>query len=522
MEDVWLTIIGDTNAIESVSSFFDGFNWMFAPATTPVFGQVHLVSPWNWYGIQSINFPADFSGLAGLTVALRLDSIKYNDNVFGWEYTDTTSVMGNVFTFGDCNSVPAPVASFIPSITNVCAQQYASITNNCTGTGLTYHWDFPGGYPWVWDTPNPPAIEYSSAGSWWAKVTITDTFHRVSRDSVLVTVWPYIWSSISPLFSPPLCEGDSLELSTTTPASSYQWLKNSTAIVGATGTTFEAKDAGYYQVAVTDANGCQFGGGQSVNLSLNASPDLFSITAFGMTNDTARVCKGSQTTLQAIYTGNTWGGNPTYEWSTGSSDPYVTVDVGSYTLTITDPSGNCPSAEKSAVVAEWQAETPTITSSLGGNGTDTMCAGASLTLYANMNNASSIMWSNGDLGNTTMITQAGNYYFLANDIHGCYYQSNYFTVVVNPCDGGETGIETTSSTSLISTYPNPFTDKLYVDVPKGNYTMTLFTITGQKVLEKQISGPTTTTIERNGLEPGSYLLEISGSGDVYRQKVQVQ
>ena len=63
-------------------------------------------------------------------------------------------------------------------------------------------------------------------------------------------------------------------------------------------------------------------------------------------------------------------------------------------------------------------------------------------------------------------------------------------------------------------YPNPGSDKVYVNLPNGNgaYVVRLHTLTGKVVLQKQLQGGGTRTLSLSKLQDGLYILNVQKDG----------
>ena len=63
-------------------------------------------------------------------------------------------------------------------------------------------------------------------------------------------------------------------------------------------------------------------------------------------------------------------------------------------------------------------------------------------------------------------------------------------------------------------YPNPGSDKVYVNLPNGNgaYVVRLHTLTGKVVLQKQLQGGSTRTLSLSKLQDGVYILNLQKDG----------
>jgi len=128
------------------------------------------------------------------------------------------------------------------------------------------------------------------------------------------------------------CEGDSVPLSTVNPYTSYLWQLGTQVISNAPVTNI--KKAGYYQVEVSDINGCK--GDTGIRVFTNPNPKS-SISTPDFTNYE----NGTpiNTTIHALS-----GENYTYEWfkddiSYGTGATYTAIDTGAYKVLVTNSNG---------------------------------------------------------------------------------------------------------------------------------------------------------------------------------------
>ena len=149
----------------------------------------------------------------------------------------------------------------------------------------------------------------------------------------------------------------------------YQWLKNSTAITGATDETYAIAviaiaDAGTYAVTITNSQGSATSSAASLTVNGATPPVLYP----GYPSSTNRI-QGEQVTL-SIYTSS--GSSPfTYQWykngvvisgatnSQLSFNAVALLDAGRYTVAVTNVAGTVTSGE--AVLAVTPATPITIT-----------------------------------------------------------------------------------------------------------------------------------------------------------------
>ncbi|MCF8367618.1 MAG: PKD domain-containing protein [Bacteroidales bacterium] len=69
---------------------------------------------------------------------------------------------------------PVLTADFTASPTSVCTGGMVSFTDASLGSPTSWNWSFPGGTPSFYSGPNPPAISYSSVGSYSVTLTVGD------------------------------------------------------------------------------------------------------------------------------------------------------------------------------------------------------------------------------------------------------------------------------------------------------------------------------------------------------------
>ena len=159
------------------------------------------------------------------------------------------------------------------------------------------------------------SIVTGTAGSY--TVNVTDTNGCSSSASFNLQVNPNPSPSITG--DDTLCDGEISQLDAGGPFIQYSWSN------GQTTATIQVATQGGYGVVVTDQNGCT--GTVSRQVTVHPLP-LVSISG------DRDVCFGESSTLETI------AGQGTYLWSTGSSDPMITVDTdGFYTVTVTNPAG---------------------------------------------------------------------------------------------------------------------------------------------------------------------------------------
>jgi hypothetical protein len=135
-----------------------------------------------------------------------------------------------------------------------------------------------------------------------------------------------------------------------------------------------------------------------------------------------RLCNGDSVTLCAPE------GYATYAWSTGASSRTITVtSAGAYTVEVCTPSGRCGTSDPVDVTI-LPLPAPTIR----GDGPLAFCEGKSVTLgIAGTAFYPSMLWSNGQVTESILVTQPGEYYVEVVDVNGCKGKSNIVVVSVH-------------------------------------------------------------------------------------------
>ena len=240
-----------------------------------------------------------------------------------------------------------------------------------------------------------------------------------------------------------VCAGGNiaLEVTATSPDASaltYTWFKNGTAIQNATSsryeiTNFQFANADVYFVKVSNACNTPL---QSVNINLTLK-DKPSINSFSSSPQT--VCSGTNYTIQVSGNDNN-GGTITYQWkkagsnianATASSYALTNIQSGDaalYSVVLSNGCGNVTSSDFQLIVNQK----PSITVNPAAN--SVLCAGATLTLNADVISATSYKWQKDgiDIGNTSKTvsipsvaaSDAGIYTFVATNSCGTSTSGN--------------------------------------------------------------------------------------------------
>lgn len=245
-----------------------------------------------------------------------------------------------------------------------------------------------------------------------------------------------------------------------------------------------------YTLTGIGANGCY---GYAVE-----TVTVYALPAIVSTNTS--VCLGSQVSLTAT-------GAATYTWSTAQTGASIVVSPTINTLyqvTGTD-SHSCVNTTTAAVTVHPLPAVPVI--SLNGN-------------ILSSSPALSYQWylNGGILAGATSRTYApvqnGNYTVEIKDANGCTALSVILTVL-------DTGLDNYSGNAGISLFPNPNSGRFTLHLPPHeSLQIRIANLLGQTVLTMTSSALREHVLELP--ENGVYLVEISGKGRSYTQKLVVQ
>lgn len=182
-----------------------------------------------------------------------------------------------------------------------------------------------------------------------------------------------------------------------------------------------------------------------------------------------------------------------YTWSTSETTDTISVNTGGiYTVSVIEPVNGCPLVSLPVNITYF----PVITPSLSDTG---FCPGESIVLAANPG-FSNVVWSDNSTNNTLTVSNAGQYYYTANDNNGCFVSSD----TVNVTLGTPPAVNATASLDTIC--------------PGSSTTLSSGAIAGLSYLW-QPGGQNTSTITVNA--GGEYIVAVSNQGCIARDTVIV-
>ncbi|MCS6990593.1 MAG: T9SS type A sorting domain-containing protein [Chitinophagales bacterium] len=140
-------------------------------------------------------------------------------------------------------------------------------TSFCDGGSVTLSANSASSYKWS-NGKTTQSIEVTSSGTY--SVTITDANGcKDTSEVVTVTEWILPDPTITLTGPATFCSSTPSTLSTITGPYSYQWLKGSNIVAGATNRTYQPTSSGTYKVEIKDANGCTKKSSSGVKVTVN-------------------------------------------------------------------------------------------------------------------------------------------------------------------------------------------------------------------------------------------------------------
>lgn len=396
---------------------------------------------------------------------------------------------------------PGPTSS-AASNAPLCEGDTLSLTTP-TAAGATYSWTGPGGFTSSLQNPFVNGVTAASTGTYTVTVTAGSCF---TSSSVPVTVSSM--PTANPSSNSPLCEGDSLLLTTGTVAgATYTWsgpggftaTTDSPTLAGATPT-----NSGVYTVVVA-IGGCSDTSSTSVNIDAmpiaNAGTDV-------------SICEGQPTNLNAT-------GGTTYSWtpSTGLSSATISNPIATPTITTTYTvnvaNGICSASDQVIVNVNSLPSTPTIVQSL-----DTLTAvpstGFTYQWYLDGNPIT------GATSSTYISTANGVYTVVITDANGCTASSAGLTYSI----AGITVNNAVIGSAIVIPNPNDGNFVLNIELQQSSdLDVYIHNSIGELVYTKHMEGAfksSSINFNLNDLSTGAYTLTVSNGKGAIRNKLIVK
>ena len=369
----------------------------------------------------------------------------------------------------------------LPSNASLCTGDQIKLSPNIQNSNFTYAWNGPNGI-----SSNDSIIYIDSlTQDYEGYFYLTVSNNACSNsDSTLIAVNPTPQVSISSNNDVVLCPEEKTVLTSSNTFTEYAWSKNNTEVATSSSLFITGADFGVYQLEVSNEFGCnavsniiEITQHTPANLNIVQEGDLF-------------FCPGEKVTVKT--TNNNiqdiiWfqRGN---EIANNASE--VDIDGGGLVYATALDSNNCMVESNELILTGvGNPQKPVILQEANKLFIDT--PEDSIAWYFNSN----LFEVNKD---TIQISQAGNYEVTVTSVYGCSSSSDVFVI---------TGITDIDNNIMAEVYPNPFTDKVTVEISNDNSSYNIRTIEGKLIRTGNlVSGKN--LIILNDLSQGMYRFEI--------------
>ena len=308
------------------------------------------------------------------------------------QYWVTTSRLGSCPKTDTITVVVLPyVSTTVTPNQTIC--QGNSVTLSVSG-GTTRSWS-------TGETTNSITVTPSSTTSY--TVTSRETNHCPVTDRVIVTVQPYVSTTISR--DTTICQGQTVTL-TSTGGTSKSWSNGATT----NSITVTPSTTTSYIVTSSEDGHCS----KSDTVTVTVRPNVTTTVSSNQT-----ICRGSSVTLSV-------SGGTTRSWSTGETTNSITVtpsSTTSYTVTSRE-TNHCPVTDRVIVTVQ-----PYVSTTISRD--TTICQGQTVTLTSTGGTSKS--WSNGATTNSITVTPSTTTsYIVTSSEDGHCSKSDTVTVTVRP------------------------------------------------------------------------------------------
>lgn len=394
-----------------------------------------------------------------------------------------------------------PNAAFTPAGDTTYCQNRPVILSASTGVGQTYQW-----------LRNDTAIagatsatyQVGTTGSY--KLRVTNAQGCVATSTAAIHTLRAAPGATITLTGPAtICSSDSVLLTANQGAGFvYQWIRNDTAVVGATSRTFTVNTSGRYRVRVSTAQGCfDTSAVQQINV-LPAPNAVLSI------NGSPNVCAGRTVVLSTPS-----AAGQSYQWFRNDTliggaitNIYPAGQAGVYKVRVSNSFGCIDFSDTIRINILNAPGAPFITVTVGSD-----------SLYSTATSGN--VWFRdgvqiqGVAGRAIRVTQNGQHYAIVRGTNGCFSDTSNRINITN------VSVEPLSDFAL-SVYPNPTSGRVSVRIEGLNRTeagVRIQNIVGQTVRLETLrfeQGSAVVDWDLSELPGGVYLVQVSSAGQLLR------
>lgn len=410
-------------------------------------------------------------------------SAKAN-GIYSVKVTNSATGCSDISTTLSVSVITTPIPTIAAGGPTEFCEGGSVVLTGTVASGLTMQWQRASS-----DIAGEVTTTYTAntSGSYRLKV-INSVGCAAYSGRISVVVNPLPSNAVSVTGGTDICNGDESVLTAAVGAGySYQWIKGSTDMPGEVYNPYRAKTAGSYSVRVKDAKGCE---ATSTPIAITVKfVAPFYIHPYGNTY----FCEGDTTTLATQF------GFSSYQWYhdgmyiPGATDTFVKVTKGGkYSVRVEDPINHC--FAKSAgftILVIPSPGTPTIKQT--GSRLSTDITGVSYQWYKDG------VAIKGALDSFIIISAPALYAVTVTNEAACSRSAEL--------DLRTTSIAAAEAGSYeIRLYPNPTSDKLIIDAPRG-LTVSLVDLQGRLLT----SGKDLKEIDMSAYVPGVYIVRFSDS-----------
>ncbi|MEJ5268080.1 MAG: gliding motility-associated C-terminal domain-containing protein [Bacteroidales bacterium] len=357
---------------------------------------------YSWSGPGGWTSSSQNPSRAGVTTAMAGNYTVTVTSGAGCTATATTNVV--------INPNPTPTAS---NNGPLCEGQTLNLSS--TPNGMSYSWSGPGGWTSSSQNPSRAGVTTAMAGNYTVTVTSGAGCTATATTNVVINPNPTPTASNNG----PLCEGQTLNLSSTPNGMSYSWSgpggwTSSSQNPSRAGVTTAM--AGNYTVTVTSGAGCTATATTNVVINPNPTPTA---------SNNGPLCEGQTLNLSSTPNGMNYSWSGPGGWTSSSQNPsragVTTAMAGNYTVTVTSGAGCTATATTNVVINP----APVISASNNGP----LCVGDNLQLTANGSGGTDYSWSGPDgfssnfqnptISNAQLVNDGTYTVTLTNTITGC-------------------------------------------------------------------------------------------------------
>jgi hypothetical protein len=301
-------------------------------------------------------------------------------------------------------------------------------------------------------------------------------------------------SNIHPsALEPSLCEGESTIISfNTNAATTTKWIVNDQIIDNETDNELEVDAAGLYSVIVVNSALACSGKSNTVQIIVNALPELEIIAS------SEAICLGEEVTLTAQ-------GADFFNWdnSVENNVSFIPEETKTYTVTGTNESG-C-SSQLDITVEVY----PKPIFSLGDD--VTVCVYNLPVVLTAPSGFVNYTWTGNVSGASLTVNEAGTYACTVSNSFGCETTES-IQVFVSECLG------LNENDAKLFVYPNPFETKVIVTSNLMTGEILILDMNGSVVVKETISS-SQTELDLSSLASGVYMMQASNGSELFRTRI---